>query len=233
MLPISTNLSTRSGCWVAIRSAMAPPKLLPTRCVFSMPSASISPTVWSAHVSSAVLDVLRPVRVAEADHVRGDDAEVLGQRRDHQPPVRVGGDARTRAVDQQDGLAHRNRPPDSWSGSRWRPHVWPISGFSVVVIAVPSPRGYGRSSHRRVGSATSVTSQPGVRGSATGQASVVVAEDQIGDTARLRLALDLVGQAVDGLGAALQLPSPRANSTCMRIRLPTFSGAGKRTLFRP
>jgi hypothetical protein len=51
MLPISTSLSTRSGCLVASRSAMPPPKLLPTRCAFSMPSASITPRVWSAHVS--------------------------------------------------------------------------------------------------------------------------------------------------------------------------------------
>ena len=55
MLPISTSLSTRSGCLVAMRSAIAPPKLLPTRWAFSMPRASMNPTVWSAQVSRPYL----------------------------------------------------------------------------------------------------------------------------------------------------------------------------------
>ena len=55
MLPISTSLLIRSGCLVAIRSAIDPPKLLPTRFAFSMPRASITPTVWSAQVSRLYL----------------------------------------------------------------------------------------------------------------------------------------------------------------------------------
>ncbi len=50
-LPISTSRSTRSGCRVVRRSAIAPPKLLPTRWAFSIPSASITAMVWSAQVS--------------------------------------------------------------------------------------------------------------------------------------------------------------------------------------
>ena len=52
MLPISTSLSTRSGCWVATRSAMAPPKLLPTIDAFGRPRLSRRPTTWSAQVCS-------------------------------------------------------------------------------------------------------------------------------------------------------------------------------------
>ena len=55
MLPISTILSTRStsfraGCWVATRSAMAPPKLLPTIAAGGMSRLSMNPTTWSAQV---------------------------------------------------------------------------------------------------------------------------------------------------------------------------------------
>ena len=133
MLPISTSLSTRSGCWVAIRSAIAPPKLLPTRLRLLDAERVHQPDGLVGPRLQAVLDVLRPVRVAEADHVRGDDAEFLGQRRDHQAPVRVRRDARARAVDQQHGVVAGTVLEvvrlDS-VGDR----VAPISGFAVAVM---------------------------------------------------------------------------------------------------
>jgi hypothetical protein len=48
MLPMRTSLSTRSGCWVTTRSAIAPPKLLPTSDAVRMSSASRKPVTWSA-----------------------------------------------------------------------------------------------------------------------------------------------------------------------------------------
>src|SRR6478672_5305605 len=55
----------------------------------------------------------------------------------------------------------------------------PMAGFVVVVLVISSS----------------------LLGGPVSGGSVVVAEDQIGYTARLALALDLVGKPVDGLGA--------------------------------
>src|SRR5664279_1518712 len=81
--------------------------------------------------------------------------------------------------------------------------LWPISGFWVVVVmGAPFPASGG-------GSQVCVRCQWSVgRHTSSGGAggrSVVVAEDEIGDAARLCLALDLVGQPVDGLRAIAQV----------------------------
>ena len=49
--PMRTSLSTRSGWCVAMLSASAPPKLLPTTATRSRPSASSSPTRCWVHVA--------------------------------------------------------------------------------------------------------------------------------------------------------------------------------------
>ncbi len=48
--PMRISLSTRSGYWGTTRSAMAPPKLLPTSGAVRMSIASRKPTTWSAQV---------------------------------------------------------------------------------------------------------------------------------------------------------------------------------------
>src|SRR5664279_3331058 len=80
--------------------------------------------------------------------------------------------------------------------------LWPISGFWVVVVmGAPFPASGGvrqvfsgsiRFDRWRIGRHTRPS---------RASRSVVVAEDEIRDTARLCLALDLVGEPVDRLGA--------------------------------
>ena len=49
----------------------------------------------------AVLDVLRPVRIAETDHVRCDHPELLRKGGNDQTPVGIRSNTRSGAVDQQ------------------------------------------------------------------------------------------------------------------------------------
>ena len=55
----------------------------------------------------AVFDVVRPLRVAETDHVGSDHPELLREGGNDQTPVGIRGDTRSRAVDQ-----HDRRPPE-------------------------------------------------------------------------------------------------------------------------
>ena len=77
----------------------------------------------------AVVRLLRPLRVAEPDHVRGDAAEVLTEHRQHAAPVGVRRDARARAVDEDDGLV---------PGAGLQ-----VVGADAVGVDVPADRGVG------------------------------------------------------------------------------------------
>ena len=97
----------------------------------------------------AVLHALGPVGVAEPDHVGGDDVEVLGQRRDHQPPVGVRRDARAGAVHEHHGrvglLAVLQVVRADAVGDRALPDLRPLRGAHDAPSCSSGRRGRRRS----------------------------------------------------------------------------------------